>query len=360
MKTKWFNGIRIKLLVTFISSIFLAIGCIVIFQTFLLKQIGNKYGDITQLETRYSYIYFLIFFILTSVFFYIFSRKIIIRIEHINKSVEAIKEGNLDIHIPVAVNDEVGNLANNINSMVKSLKKSIERERRAEVMKNEMISNISHDLRTPITSLKGYIELIKSNIQEDVVCHTYVDVVQRKCNELEKQVNDLLEYCNIEFKEVKLTKDVIEVKELVQQVMIDFVPQLEDIGMRFHIESVKQKIYIEVDVSLIIRLLQNIISNSIFYGQTEKKMIIKILKDNSNVVIKIINYGKQIEPEDLPYIFERLYRAEKSRNAHTGGKGMGLAIAKSIAELHAGTITVHSNKIETAFIIILPEHRRES
>ncbi|WP_202906867.1 sensor histidine kinase [Abyssisolibacter fermentans] len=316
--------------------------------------------DLGELEFDYLIIYLGVFVLLMILFFYIFSRKIINRIENISKTVTDMKEGNLDINIPVISNDEIGNLAENINIMAKNLKDLIEKQRQVEKIKNEMISSISHDLRTPLTALMGYIKLIKSNRDDIQAFFHYVDILERKCEELKKLMDDLLEYSNVNFEGIKLKKEIVSIKELVEQVLIDFVPQLENSGMTFNIECDSEKILIRVDLSLIVRLFQNIISNSIFYGKEGKKMHIKIIREYENVIVKITNYGKTISKEDLPYIFERFYRCEKSRSSNTGGKGMGLAIAKRIAEIHEGTIKASSNREETVFQIILPAYLIDS
>ncbi|KAB8126222.1 HAMP domain-containing histidine kinase, partial [Gracilibacillus oryzae] len=241
--------------------------------------------------------------------------------------------------------------------MIKSLKELMEKEKQAEKLKTEMISNISHDLRTPITSLLGYTELLKLHESKENQ-QEYIEIIQRKGKELNNLVADLLEYCSIDFKQVKFNKEKVEVMALVQQIIIDFIPQLEEAEMNFTTESVSPKLYVDADVGLLIRLFQNIINNSIMYGKTGKKISIQLLTDQENVLIKIANNGKEILPEDIPYLFERFYRAEKSRNDYTGGKGMGLAIAKSIAELHGGSISVTSNPKQTSFTISIPESKK--
>lgn len=350
MKLNFFYGIRFKLLAICITSVALAVFGIIFFQLFAAKQ----FGDAAQLEESYSVIYLAVFLILTTIFFYLFSKKTITRIEKISKGVDRIKAGNLQIHIPVDVHDEIGQLTANINLMAKNLQSSMEREHEAKQIKDEMISNISHDLRTPLTSLMGYIDLIKAHMHEDLeACEKYVDISQRKCEQLKIQINDLIEYCIVKDKNLTIHTEVVGVKVLIQQLMIDFIPQLEEARMRFEIKC-ESEVYIDVDVSLMKRLLQNMISNSIFYGKAGKKIMIHIRLKDSKAMIEIKNNGNQIAKEDIPYLFERFYRGEKSRNEHTGGKGMGLAIAKSIAELHKGTITVESDDKETVFLIALP------
>nr|WP_020060491.1 HAMP domain-containing sensor histidine kinase [Bacillus sp. 123MFChir2] len=352
MKAKLFQGLRMRLFFIFICSIVLATLSIVFFQ----NAISHVYGNIAELEEKYSFIYFVIFLIFTSFFFFLLSKNMITRLEEINQNVKEISKGNLDVQIQTLKNDEIGQLAININKMTNSLKASIEKEKFAQKMKNEMIGNISHDLRTPVTSLIGYVDLIERNLDTNKENRQqYVEVVKRKSYELKNQIDDLLEYSQINYREIKLHKEIVGVKQLVEQVMVDFIPQLEAVQMNFHIEC-SEDLQIEADISLLVRLMQNVISNSIFYGKSGKKIDVQIFQEDRNVKVNIKNYGKRILQEDIPYIFEKFYRGEKSRSVHTGGKGMGLAIAKSIANIHKGDITVCSDDAETVFTIILPQY----
>ncbi|MGG2015619.1 sensor histidine kinase [Bacillus sp. S10(2024)] len=341
-----------KLFFIFICSIVLATLCIVFFQ----NAINHVYENTAELEEKYSFLYFVVFLIFISFFFYLLSKNMITRLEEINQNVKEISMGNLDVQIQTMKNDEIGQLATNINKMTNSLKGSIEKEKSAQKMKNEMISNISHDLRTPVTSLIGYVDLIERDLDMNKEnCQQYVEVVKRKSHELKNQVDDLLEYCHINYREIQLHKEIVGAKQLVEQVMIDFIPQLEVVRMTFHIEC-NQDLQIEADISLLVRLMQNVISNSIFYGKSGKKIDVLIFQEDRDVRISFKNYGKKISQEDIPYIFEKFYRGEKSRSAHTGGKGMGLAIAKSIANIHKGDITACSDDKETVFTLILPQY----
>lgn len=270
--------------------------------------------------------------------------------------VSEVKNGNFDASIDVKATDEIGELSKGINDMVNTIKEYIEKQKHSEEIKNEMISNISHDLRTPLTSLSGYVELLKSNMHDPIASNEYLEIINLKCNVLKSQINDLLDYCNLNNQEINLEKKSISVKGLIEQVMIDFIPQMEKGGIQFLMEMTQEKLYIDVDIHLFVRLLQNIISNAISYGKSGKKIKLEVFSKNQEVVIRIINYGEAIPKEDIPYIFERFYRGEKSRNANTGGRGMGLAVAKSIVDLHKGKIEVHSNDKETVFEISIPEN----
>ncbi|PGS27320.1 sensor histidine kinase [Bacillus cereus] len=353
LKIKSLQGIRAKFFTAFICSIMLATVSIIAFQIV----VGNIYSQVTGLEEKYSLLYLIAFLTFTTIYFAFMTKTMMKRLSEINKSVKQISSGNLEIHIPISKNDEIGELAANVNRMAKSLKESIENEKKSQETKNEMISNISHDLRTPVTSLIGYADLLGNQLHSNrEECEQYVSILKRKSYELKNQVDDLLEYCQINYREIELHKSVVNMKAFIEQIMIDFVPQLDEADMSFCINSDKE-LHVEMDVALMVRLFGNVISNSIMYGKDGKQILIQISKSDMNVEIEIKNFGQCIPNENLPYVFEKFYRGEKSRSSHTGGKGMGLAIARSIAELHKGDITVCSNEKETVFTIVLPHYK---
>ncbi|PGD79320.1 sensor histidine kinase [Bacillus wiedmannii] len=353
LKIKSLQGIRTKFFIAFICSILLASVSIIAFQIV----VGNIYSHVTALEEKYSLLYLMAFLTFTTIYFAFMTKTMMKRLSEINKNVKEISNGNLEIHIPISKNDEIGELATNVNRMAKSLRESIENEKKSQEMKNEMISNISHDLRTPVTSLIGYADLLGNQLHSNgEECEQYVSILKRKSYELKNQVDDLLEYCQINYREIELHKSVVNMKAFIEQIMIDFVPLLDDADMSFGINGDKE-LHVEMDVALMVRLFENVISNSIMYGKDGKQILIQVSKRDMNVEIEIKNFGQCIPNEDLPYVFEKFYRGEKSRSSHTGGKGMGLAIARSIAELHKGDITVRSNDKETVFIIVLPQYK---
>lgn len=353
LKIKSLQGIRTKFFIAFICSILLATVSIIAFQIV----VGNIYSHVTALEEKYSLLYLMAFLTFTTIYFAFMTKTMMKRLSEINKNVKEISNGNLEIHIPISKNDEIGELATNVNRMAKSLRESIENEKKSQEMKNEMISNISHDLRTPVTSLIGYADLLGNQLHSNgEECEQYVSILKRKSYELKNQVDDLLEYCQINYREIELHKSVVNMKAFIEQIMIDFVPLLDDADMSFGINGDKE-LHVEMDVALMVRLFENVISNSIMYGKDGKQILIQVSKRDMNVEIEIENFGQCIPNEDLPYVFEKFYRGEKSRSSHTGGKGMGLAIARSIAELHKGDITVRSNDKETVFIIVLPKYK---
>lgn len=352
MKSKFYQGIQFKFFSIVVLSIIFATASITVFQLVIKAAYHITEEQLSNIENQYALFYFLAFLALTLFYYTLLSRKIIKRINKIYQAVTKMKSTDLSITIDDNSLDEIGYLARHINEMTKNLKKAKEREIKAEHEKIEIISSISHDLKTPLTSLLGYIELTKKQLTQDTeICYEYLDVAQKKCLDLKKQLNDLLEYCTLQFGGMKLKLETICATELVKEVLTDFIPEFERVNMTYRIDVKEQSLLMDVDPALFARVLQNIIANSIFYGKDGKRVDIKVWEENKKVNIKIINYGEKISEEALPYLFDRFYRGEKSRNENTGGKGMGLAIAKAIANLHEGDIKVESTKEETSFTI---------
>ncbi len=276
-------------------------------------------------------------------------------LEQITNGVKQLSNGKFDRHIPVKTKDELGGLADNINKMARQLNTSMEEERLAVKSKNELITHVSHDLRTPLTSIIGYLRLIEEDrYKDEVELRYYVDIAYRKSQRLGRMVNDLFEYSRLSYSQVNLERTQINLIELLGQLTAEFSLQLREAEMDIRLSVVEDKIMISADGDKLMRAFENLIANAINYGQAGKKVDIVVQKEPDMVIVRVINYGLPIPLSDLPRIFERLYRVEKSRSDETGGTGLGLAIVKSIIELHNGTITVYSDEKETAFEIKLP------
>jgi len=274
----------------------------------------------------------------------------------ISEAVQLLAQGKLEHRIPVRTKDELGELANNINQMSGQLLQSIEEERLAVKGKNELITNVSHDLRTPLTSIMGYLQLIdEDRYRDEVELRHYVNITYEKSRRLNRLVNDLFEYTRMGYGQTILTRNEINIIELIGQIAADFSLQLQEADMELQITAPDEKVMISADGDKLMRVFDNLISNAMKYGKEGKNIHIKLEKEASaSVVVQIVNYGPPIPAHDLPYIFERLYRVEKSRSDETGGTGLGLAIVKSIIELHQGSITITSDEHETVFEVRLP------
>jgi signal transduction histidine kinase len=276
-------------------------------------------------------------------------------LKQITDAVSRISGGDLDRHVPVESDDELGTLASHINQMAAQLKKSMEEERLAVQAKNELITNVSHDLRTPLTSIIGYLRLIEEDrYKDEVELRYYTNIAYEKSRRLERMVNDLFEYTKISYGENVLKRSDINLNELIGQLAADFSPQLADADMEIRLSFQQEKVIIAADGDMLMRALENLLSNAIKYGKHGRHIDVDVQLTSDSVHIRIINYGQSIPSSDLPQIFDRFYRVEKSRSEETGGSGIGLAIVKSIIELHQGSIAVSSTERQTVFEVTLP------
>jgi signal transduction histidine kinase len=239
--------------------------------------------------------------------------------------------------------------------MAVQLKKSMEEERLAVQAKNELITNVSHDLRTPLTSIIGYLRLIEDDrYKDEVELRYYTNIAYEKSRRLERMVNDLFEYTKISYGENVLKRSDINLNELIGQLAADFSLLLAEADMEIRLSFQQEKVIIVADGDMLMRALENLLSNAIKYGKHGRHIDVDVQLASDSVHIRIINYGQSIPSSDLTQIFDRFYRVEKSRSEETGGSGIGLAIVKSIIELHQGSITVSSTERQTVFEVTLP------
>lgn len=263
--------------------------------------------------------------------------------------------GNLQQHIPVFTNDELGELAANMNQVSVQLERALEEERLAVQAKNELITNVSHDLRTPLTSILGYLELIeKDRYKDEVELRYYTSIALEKSQRLERMVNDLFEYTRVNYGGTRLNTAKIDLAELLSQCSAQFYPLLMEEKMDIQTEFLSGNLMITADGDKLARVFENLIVNAIKYGKEGKTIDLKAYQDGDTAVVKVINYGTPIPQTDLPHLFDRFYRVEKSRSINTGGSGLGLAISKGIVELHKGSIKAYSSEKETVFQVTLP------
>lgn len=294
-------------------------------------------------------------FIVFVILFFILSRRPIRYLGEISRAVEKISLGNFEIEIPRKTSDELGDLAENINRMTTRLKSSIEEERNADRSKNELITSVSHDLRTPLTSVLGYMELIeKDKYRDEVELRRYADVAYEKTLRMRQLIDDLFEYTKVNFGGLKIKASTIDMKELLEQLVEEFVPALREAKMECHLAVPETKCLVPGDGDLLVRVFENLVSNAVRYGESGETIAVDLAADDAWIVIRVVNHGRPISSIDLPHVFERFYRVDGSRSDQTGGAGLGLAIAKGIVDLHGGTITVASDERETVFEVKLP------
>ncbi|WP_338045176.1 HAMP domain-containing sensor histidine kinase [Paenibacillus humicola] len=272
----------------------------------------------------------------------------------IAENVQRIAGGDFQHKVPVRQIGELGQLADNINRFVEQLKLSLEEERRAQQTKNELITNVSHDLRTPLTTITGYLGLIEQDLYRDEVeLRYYISLVYEESERMSQLIQDLFEYTRLRNNEMRLQTELINLGEMLRQLTEQFRLQLDQAGLEPRIRIGAYPLMAAADGNKLRRVFENLMMNAIKYGKDGRYLDIDGCIDNGEVVIDLINYGEIIPQSDLPNIFERFYRVEKSRSTYTGGSGLGLAIAKQIVELHGGSIGASSGPEGTVFSVRL-------
>lgn len=281
-------------------------------------------------------------------------------IGEINHTVKQIADGRLKMDHQIAVRrgNVFDDFASNVNRMSERLQLALEEERRAEQAKNELITNVSHDLRTPLTSVVGYLGLIEQDrYRDEVELRHYVGIAYEKSQHLHELINDLFEYTRMRHDTIALNLGPINLVEMLGQLLVQYHMPLQEAGIKGELHSSENMIMVRADAAKLARVFENLISNAMAYGREGKRIDVTVSLLEGRVAVDVINYGEPISAIDLPHIFDRFYRADKSRTRWTGGSGLGLAISKSIVELHHGFIEASSNAERTVFRVTMPLYK---
>ena len=268
-------------------------------------------------------------------------RSIAVPLVKLKKATQNIKEGNLDFVLDVEGKDEFSELCQDFEEMRRRLKESTEEKSLIEKENRELISNISHDLKTPITAVKGYVEGIMDGVADTPEkMDRYVRTIYNKTNEMDHLINELTFYSKIDTNRIPYTFSKLNVEDYFEDCSEEVGLELETRGIELvYANYVEKDVMVIADVEQIRRVIHNIISNAIKYMDKPKGIIQIRIKDVGDFIqIEIEDNGKGIGPKDLPYIFDRFYRTDVSRNSSKGGSGIGLSIVKKILEDHGGKV----------------------
>lgn len=268
-------------------------------------------------------------------------RSIAVPLVKLKKTTQNIKEGNLDFVLDVEGKDEFSELCQDFEEMRRRLKESTEEKSLIEKENRELISNISHDLKTPITAVKGYVEGIMDGVADTPEkMDRYVRTIYNKTNEMDHLINELTFYSKIDTNRIPYTFSKLNVEDYFEDCSEEVGLELETRGIELvYANYVEKDVMVIADGEQIRRVIHNIISNAIKYMDKPKGIIQIRIKDVGDFIqIEIEDNGKGIGPKDLPYIFDRFYRTDVSRNSSKGGSGIGLSIVKKILEDHGGKV----------------------
>lgn len=268
-------------------------------------------------------------------------RSIAVPLVKLKKATKNIKEGNLDFVLEVEGNDEFSQLCQDFEEMRKRLKESTEEKILMDKENKELISNISHDLKTPITAVKGYVEGIMDGVADTPEkMDRYVRTIYNKTNEMDHLINELTFYSKIDTNRIPYTFSKLNVEDYFSDCAEELGLEMETRGIELvYANYVEKGVQVIADGEQIRRVIHNIVSNAIKYMEKPRGIIQLRVKDVGDFIqVEIEDNGKGIATKDLPYIFDRFYRTDVSRNSSKGGSGIGLSIVKKIMEDHGGKV----------------------
>lgn len=284
----------------------------------------------------------LLYKLLNKIFSYVFA---------VSESVDKLFDKNVEyINLP----PEMVEVEKKLNHFKTEAIKNERLARENEQKKDELIVYLAHDIKTPLTSMIGYLSLlseIKDMPQEQR--NRYIDIALDKSYRLEYLINELFDVARFNSEKIVLEKEEINLNLMLEQIADDFYPTLKEMNKKINFTS-DEKTILYADPDKLSRVFNNLIKNAVNYSKENTDIDISILNKENQATVKITNKGKQIPKEKLDKIFEKFYRLDSSRTSKTGGSGLGLAIAKEIVELHGGKIYAESDMKETTFSVILP------
>ncbi|WP_332696216.1 sensor histidine kinase [Halalkalibacter lacteus] len=277
-----------------------------------------------------------------------FSRKITLPLTNAQNLTKRIAKGDFDVELTSKGKDELADLLKDITSMARQL-------REYRDTRQQFLTNISHDLRTPLTYIKAYSALLKDKDVDPELVKDQSTVIYQEATRMERLVKDLFQLMKLEEGRILINRQEIELVDLIRNSSKKVKPELDEkkIGLTF--SSSQSHIVANIDIDLIERALLNLLNNAIRHTQPSGEVQIRVNKQLNKLKIEIEDNGEGIPKEDLPYIWDRFYRVDKSRSSKSGGSGLGLAITKQIIEHHGGSIHLESTeKVGTTFTILLP------
>ncbi len=346
--------LKTKLVIAFMSVMILPTFFVIVAMYLFAPKVAGAIGEIQEL-------YLIVVFFTASLLIYWIYRTVSIPLSKLQIAARNIKEGNLDFEIHSETDDEIGMLCRDFEEMRLRLKANAEEKITFDRENKELISNISHDLKTPITAIKGYVEGIMDGVADTPEkMDRYIKTIYNKANEMDLLINELTLYSKIDTNRIPYDFTTISAMDYFGDCADDLAMELEAKGVEFTYHN-----YLEEDSKVIVdpeqlrRVISNIVNNSVKYMDKPEAKIQMNLKDVGDFIqVELGDNGKGIAPKDLPYIFDRFYRTDASRNSSKGGSGIGLSIVKKIVEEHGGKIWATSeNGVGTTMYFVIRKYK---
>lgn len=307
-------------------------------------------------------VFFIVFILLSFLFFFFLTKPYSSYFKEISLGIHNLARGDFQHQVHIRSNDEFRKIADDINLASEKLEEAVQRGDFSESSKDQLVVNLAHDLRTPLTSILGYLDLIlkDESLTKDQVRH-FLTISFTKSQRLERLIDELFEITRMNYGMLPLDKEKINITDLLNQLVEELYPAFEQNQLMVRMNSAAH-LPIYADGNLLARVFENLLTNAIRYGFDGHYVDMNAYQDEKEVVVQVVNYGHQIPPEQIPLLFDMFYTGDKARTQQEGSTGLGLFIAKNIVEQHNGTISVESSLIQTVFEVrlpILPEHNLE-
>jgi len=282
------------------------------------------------------------------------------RVHRMTKAVRRFENGQYHQRIKVTSDDEIGDLAKAFNHMAETIEQNMREMEKNDHLRRELIANISHDLRSPLTSIQGYIETVL--IKGDKLAHTkreeYLEIILKNVVHLSNLVQELFELSKLDAKESEPHPEPFSIAELVQDVLLKFQPKAQKKGVNLVSKLPLNLPMVLADIGMIERVISNLIDNALNFTPPAGRVKVGLQREGEQVQISVSDTGAGIPEDEIAHIFDRFYMVEKSRTGHGSGSGLGLAIARKIVEAHGGQLSVFSKVKEgTEFVFTLPVYK---
>ncbi|MGW6608721.1 ATP-binding protein [Peribacillus butanolivorans] len=318
---------------------------------YMFKNTGDVEDLISQLNKHFLFAtLLLLFFMLITIYF--LSKALTRPLITMKEATTKLSKGNFSVSVPVRSKDELGELAQSIQSLANELN-YLKKER------NEFLASISHELRTPLTYIKGYADIARRKDLDIPERTQYLEIIHEESKRLNSLLDELFNIARMDVNTFTISKETVPLSSFLQSVYEKVLPAFTNKNIQLNLEC-KDNLFMDIDPSRFEQVLLNLLDNALKYSNEYTVTTIKATESIGSISISIIDQGVGIPRADIPHVFDRLYRVEKSRARATGGFGLGLSIVKQLVEVQGGTISVKSSIEQgTCFTIIFKEKKNE-
>ncbi|MCR6513858.1 HAMP domain-containing histidine kinase [Clostridium sp. LY3-2] len=350
------NKLSIYIILAVAVSIFCAVEFVMLIGIIVLKLYPKFYEIMTTNYFISINAFYMLWIGIVGMFlltFMILINRKIKYIKYMTKGVKEIKYEGFGKTLEVKGKDELGELCESINDMSIELRKKIDKEKEIENTKNELITNISHDLKTPLTALVGYLELLDSSNLDEETKKKYTKTAYNKSLRLKELVNELFEYTKLTSSDIVINKERFNISNIINQIVGESILSFSERNIEVILDNPYKELYLEIDSKLFTRAIENLVKNAEKYSDSNTTFKVKVKDMNDFINISFENKCEGIKEADLEKIFDKFYRLDKARSSENEGSGLGLNISKRIIELHNGSLNVKKENDYIKFNILL-------